>query len=90
MEHIKVNLPANEEAYINGNGEGVYVLVDPEVKKAYDTDEAGTVYSGILDNDSIYYPGLKHGEQIPLEMRGQNRPVTPLNWLVERYGAAQW
>lgn len=87
MEHIKVNLPKSEQGYIDGNGEGCFVLVDAEVKQAYDTDEAGTEYTGILDNDSCYYPGLEHGEIIPFEMRGEKRPVCPFNWLVEHYGA---
>lgn len=86
MEYIKVNLPGNEEAYKNGNGEGVWVLVEENIKKAYDTDESGTTYEGVLDNDSIYYPGLIHGTIIPFEMRGQNRPVTPYEWLIKNYG----
>lgn len=86
MEYIKVNLPASQEAYRNGNGEGVWVLVEENVKKAYDNDEGGTCYEGVLDNDSVYYPALKHGVTIPFEMRGENRPVTPYNWLVNNYG----
>jgi hypothetical protein len=85
MEHIKVNLPDSPEAYKNGNGEGVWVLVNEDVKRAYDTDEAGTTYEGILDNDSIYYPELMHGVVIPIEMRGNNRPVTPYEWLIDHY-----
>ena len=92
MEHIKINLPSCENDYINGYGEGVFVLVTPEVKKAYDEDESGTSYTGILDNDSLYYPGLTHGVTIPFEMRGEQRPATPLNWLLEHYGepAQEW
>lgn len=85
MEYIKVNLPASQEAYRNGNGEGVWVLVEENVKKAYDTDEGGTCYKGILDNDSVYYPALKHGVTIPFEMRGENRPVVPYTWLTSNY-----
>lgn len=28
-EHIMVNLPLTEQDYLAGNGEGVWVLVDP-------------------------------------------------------------
>ena len=35
-EYIKVNLPLTEHDYAAGNGEGVWVLVDPETKKAHD------------------------------------------------------
>lgn len=85
-EHIKVNLPASPEAYESGNGEGVWVLVDPRTKEAHDSDATGGVYFGILDNDSVYYPGLNHGEPIPFEMRGDKRPVTPIAWLEEWQG----
>lgn len=74
-EYIKVNLPLTEQAYLAGNGEGVWVLVDPETKKAHDEDASGKGYVGILDNDSLYYPGLNHGEMILFEMRGEKRPV---------------
>ncbi len=85
MEYIKVNLPASQEAYNGGNGEGVWCLVTKDVKKAYDADEEGTSYTAILDNDSVYYPALTHGAEIPIEMRGKNRPVVPYNWLANNY-----
>lgn len=85
MEYIKVNLPASQEAYNRGNGEGVWVLVTEDVKKAYDTDEEGTSYTAILDNDSVYYPKLLHGTEMPIEMRGKNRPVVPYSWLINNY-----
>lgn len=74
-EHIKVNLPLTEHEYQNGNGEGVWVLVDKETKRALDEDATGKGYIGILDNDSFYYPGLNAGELFPFEMRGEHRPV---------------
>lgn len=74
-EHIRVNLPLTEQEYLAGNGESVWVLVDPQTKKAHDTDAIGKGYVGILDNDSFYYPGLNHGELLPFELRGDCRPV---------------
>lgn len=74
-EHIKINLPLTEQDYESGNGEGVWMLVDLETKKAYDQDFIGKRYIGILDNDSCYYPGLNVGELLPFEMRGEYRPV---------------
>ena len=85
-EYIKVNLPPNEEWEKQSGGEGCFVLVTPEVKKAYDEDESGTNYTGILDNDSLYFPGLMHGTIIPFEMRGEKRPIVKFNWLLEHYG----
>lgn len=74
-EYIKVNFPLTEEEYISGNGEGMWVLVDPETKKAHDEDASGGRHFGVLDNDSVYYPDLKHGTVFPFEMRGNSRPV---------------
>jgi len=88
LEHIKVNLPFNEDAESKSAGEGVFVLVYPDAKAAYDADETGTTYEGFLDNDSYYYPELKHGVKIPIKMQGETRPVVPYNWLFENYGAA--
>lgn len=88
LEYIKANLPPCEDAYIKGYGEGVFILVDEETKEAHDSDATGAGYTGILDNDSVYYKGLKHGEAVPLEMRGEQRPVVPFEWLLENYGPA--
>ena len=79
---IKANLPASKEADKEGNGEGVFLQVDAETKKAYDTDERGGMYTGILDNDSTYFPALEHGTRVPLTMRGKNRPVIPYAWAI--------
>lgn len=83
--YIKVNLPQSEEAYRQGTGEGCFFIVSDEVKRAYDADEAGTTYTGILDNDSSYYRGLYHGEELTIEMRGDKRPVVPYSQLIKRY-----
>ena len=68
MEHIKVNLPSNEKSYLSGNGEGCWVLVNEDAFKAYENDENSTTYNGILDNDSIYYPGLLAGTKYRLKL----------------------
>ena len=81
LEEIKVNLPVSYQDYLDGNGEGVWMQVGPEAKKAYDTDESGTLYTGYLDNDCLYYPELKPGDLLPIEMRGENRPVVPYAFL---------
>ena len=78
---IKANLPTTPEEYKTGNGEGCFFIVDDRTKEAYDNDEESGTYIGILDNDSFYYPGLRHGRRLPLEMRGANRPVVPLEAL---------
>ena len=73
-EHIRVNVPRTEQDYHAGNGEGVWVLVDCETKRAYDADVVGGRYVGLLDNDS-----LDHGTEITFEMRGVFRPVAILH-----------
>lgn len=79
--YIKVNLPADRESYESGNGEGVWVLVDDATKAAHDADVPSGTFHGTLDNDSWYWPGLSHGDEIIFEMRGENRPVVPFDWL---------
>lgn len=84
-EHIKMNFPLTAEAFASGNGEGMWVLVDQETKEAHDADATGGHYIGILDNDSVYYPGLNHGEVVHFEMRGECRPVALFDgFLAER------
>lgn len=85
IDYIKVNLPATYGDYMAGYGESVFVIVSANTKKAHDSDETGTSYTGILDNDSYYYIGLNHGAIVPLEMRGDHRPVVPYSWLTEHY-----
>ncbi len=87
-KYIKVNIPADEEGFREGFGEGVFVIVDEEVRKLYDEDDKGTICEGILDNDCLYYPELKHGVRIPFEMRGDKRPVVLLSWLRDNYEIA--
>lgn len=78
---IKINLPETKEQYETGNGEGVWAIVDNECKIAYEADEYGTQYIGILDNDSILYPHMVHGYGVIIEMRGTHKPVVPYDYL---------
>ena len=91
-EYIKVNLPPAAELEEHSAGEGVFVMVTPAAKAAYDADEKGTKYEGILANDSLYFPGLEQGTQIPILMQGEKRPIVPYNWLFDHYGkpAPEW
>ena len=43
-EYIKVNLPLTEQDYLAGNGEGVWVLVNPTTKRDHDMDVTGGGY----------------------------------------------
>lgn len=81
LSYIKGNLPGSPEAYESGNGEGCFFLVPPEVRQAYDSNENGTLYEGVIDNESIYFPGILPGDLLPLEMRGDFRPVVPYEYL---------
>ena len=73
--YIKVNLPLTEQEYCSGNGEGVWVRVSDETRQAYDANVSGGGYTGVLSNDSVYYPGLMCGTVISFELRGEYRPV---------------
>jgi hypothetical protein len=72
---VKVNLPDNKNKFAKGLGEGVWVIVDKATMAAYNSNTQGGIYTGILDNDSLYYPDLKCGCLIRFEMRGMNRAV---------------
>ncbi|BAL01918.1 hypothetical protein OBV_p-00630 (plasmid) [Oscillibacter valericigenes Sjm18-20] len=86
MAYIKVNLPYDEEAYKSGNGEGVWVEVESDIKRLSDqnatTEQA--VGHGTLANDSVYYKRLKCGDVLRFEMRGLNRAVVPLGFLNDK------
>lgn len=81
---IKVNIPMNEYAFDDGFGEGVFVIVDEDVRKLYLDDDHGSICEGILDNDCIYYPEMVPGTRIPFEMRGEKRPVVLWSWIREK------
>lgn len=87
--YIKTNIPSNEEDYRQGNGEGCFFLVDDKTMAAYEKDEekSGKAYFGILDSVPFSYGGLQPGMRLPLEMRGENRPVVPLSYLREHFAA---
>ena len=90
--HVKINLPDSRESYESGNGEGCWAIIEGAAATAYEEDgrydpETGAgLYKAILDNDSWYYPGLVHGTEVPIEMRGPSRPVVPIAWLADNYG----
>ena len=83
--HIKANLPYNHEADEENVGEGVWVIVDDEAKTAHDADDSSGTFDCVLDNASCYWRGLYPGEVMPLEMRGNLRPVVPFEWLEEHF-----
>ena len=80
-DHIRVNLPATPEDEGTGNGEGCWALVTSEAKAAYDSNETGGEYFGILDNDSIFYPSIDHGAIILLSLRGPDRAIANYAYL---------
>lgn len=89
MRHlIKANLTYDEKSYELGVGEGCWLFVEDDCKLAYDRDDAEGEYVGILDNDSCYFEGLSCGEELPVEMRGEGRPVVPYRYLTARFKRA--
>lgn len=80
---IKINLPYSRETYKTANGEGVWCyIISPEDMETYlDDTKAGRLINGVLLNDSLYFPELKHKSLVPVELRGAKRPVVPLEFL---------
>lgn len=79
---IKINLPKDESGYETGNGEGCWAEIDGDALEAYDADGYGS-FTATLDNFSIYWP-LGAGDEVPIELRGKNRPVVPIGWLMSK------
>ncbi len=71
-KQIKVNIPRTEKEFLEGNGTGVWVLVDPETFRDYANNVDGGVYVGILDD---ICGALNPCDAIFFTMRGANRPV---------------
>lgn len=74
MYLIKANLPTSKSNITSGNGEGMWVFVSEDCKKSYDNDGTGE-YIGILDNDSFFFPAIKHGIDVDITLCGENRPI---------------
>lgn len=82
---FKVNLPATKDEYETGNGEGVWACATAsDTEKVFSDCEYEIIFVKIL-NDSLYYPGLKCYDIIPVELRGECRPVAMFNELQYHY-----
>lgn len=81
--YMRVKLPYNQEDYIQGKGEDVWVKVEPFVKGSYERNK--TLCFGIMDSSSLHYP-LKYGDIVCFEMRVKSRPVVPLDFLNDIQG----
>jgi hypothetical protein len=82
--YIKVNLPDSAESYKSGHGEGVWAVVDDQTFVKHSNNENGISFAMIL-NDSLYYPGIDIGFVVPIELRGDKRPVVPYDELLFLY-----
>jgi hypothetical protein len=84
-DYLQINIPRDSKGYIAGTGEGAWVEINKQTKKAYNKSEDYRVtkclYYGELRNDSINYPKLKIGTLVPIELRGGYRPVINFEWL---------
>ena len=80
LHKIKVNIPASEDDYNNGNGEGCWAEVDSKTYSDYLRDERGGQYVGkLLNEPSTDLHGLQYGDLFVFEMRGEERPVATMD-----------
>lgn len=77
---VKANLPPGAEEYQQGNGEGVWVLVDKATEALHDQDGTGTA-AAFLANWPVTYPRMVWGDPVELELRGVKRAVVRLDSL---------
>lgn len=70
----KFNIPDCGINYINGNGEGILVLMSPEDDKDYNADRNNGFFKAVTLNMSSYYPGdIGFGYVVEGEFRGVKR-----------------
>jgi hypothetical protein len=80
LHQIKVNIPASEDDYKNGNGEGCWAEVDDKTYSDYLRDERGGQYVGkLLNQPSTDLHDLQYGDYFVFEMRGEGRPVATMD-----------
>ena len=77
---LKANLPPGLPEYEQGNGEGVWVLVDKATETLHDQDGTGTA-PAFLANWPVTYPRMTWGDPVELELRGEKRAVVRLDSL---------
>lgn len=88
--YFKINLPDSESSYEDGNGEGVWCYTDAESYKKWEDDCYHIKIFVRILNDSFYYTGLNYGTLIPVELRGEKRPVALYDELIDKYGSCKW
>ena len=88
--YFKVNLPDTLDSYKSGNGEGVWAYTDFESYEKWKNDEKDSIIYVRILNDSIYYNGLEYGDLVPVELRGEYRPVAMYEELIGKYGPCNW
>lgn len=88
--YFKVNLPNSQDSYESGNGEGVWAYTDAESYEKWKNDEQDAIIYVKILNDSVYYNGLEYGDLVPVELRGEYRPVAIYEELISKYGPCNW
>ena len=79
---FRVNLPSTEKSYRNGNGEGVWCYGNEETYNALvENNVSEGIYYVKIQNDSVYFPELVCDTCIPVEARGEKRPVCPFDFI---------
>ena len=78
MKQIKALLPRNKKDFIAGNGEGVLIIIDNLTETAYENKAEEYIAKATLDSDSVFFPGMKRGTDVEIELRGENKPVIVL------------
>jgi hypothetical protein len=86
---FKVLLPVSEEDFNEGGGESVWACADEDAYQKYKEDAESGIYFVRILNNSLYYPDLNCDSLIPVQLRGQNKPVALLRELNKLYGTAK-
>lgn len=82
---FEVNLPACEKSFHKGFGERVWAYTDLSSYNKIKNNHNGEIIYVKLLSDSFYYKDLKHETLIPIELRGEYRPVAIYEELSAKY-----
>ena len=85
MERIRVIVPESAEECARGDGEAVSACVCAAAKADCEAGARGRIYDAFLEKSPRGWPDLFAGALVPIELRGEGRPVVPFEWLQWRY-----
>lgn len=83
---IRVNIPNSELSFYEGHGDPVWCLASEKTMGKWRSDTSEGIFFVKTQTSSTYYPDLRPGTVIPIELRKDKRPVALYSELQSKYG----